>query len=447
MSEHAHNFAKFPYPTPSNHLATDPTPRDQAVYVPSVTPFYAIYIHAQKWRRALPKGLTTADLNFLDPDNKLFRISHVMSSAGQALNQSQDCIITKRDRKNTIVIGDSGGYQIARNPKLIRNNNDRLNVLRWLESNADYAMTLDVPTGPVLGGNYFYKSVQDCLFATEYNLKFFQNNRQSDKVCFLNVLQGNTLEEADVWYDTVKKYQFEGWAFAGVLRHNYYNLCRRILIMRNEGQIQDKKWIHVLGTNELETAVLLTALQRSINTYINPNLRFSYDTSSPFRNIGWGNVYGMPRFDTKQMTIPTHKVLAGSQYFESPVRWPWPSPLGDKLAMGDVCRREATSRRGNLDDQSNVYLVHHNLAALCYSVAAANRAFDASNLSGSHSIAKTVGESVAAIDEIMSTCNFAVLERYRPLFAKLRHGQMLAHSDDEQRDLDQIDRNMLNFGV
>ena len=447
MNEHTHNFAKFPYPAPNNHLVTDPTPRNQAVYVPSVTPHYAIYIHAKKWQRALPKGLTAVDLNFLDPNNKLFRISHVMSSAGQALNQKQDCIITKRDRAHTLVIGDSGGYQIARNPQIIKGAGDKLKVLRWLEANADVAMTLDVPTGPVLNSSNYYRSVQECLEETERNLKIFSSHRQNNDVSFLNVLQGNTQQEADAWYDTVKKYKFEGWAFAGILRHNYYHLCRRIIIMRNEGQIQEKSWIHVLGTNELETAILLTALQRSINTHLNRNLRISYDTSSPFRNIAWGNVYGMPRFDSKGMVIPTHKVLSGPEYFESPVRWPWPSALGDHLAMGDVCMRNATRRRGNLDDQSNAYLVHHNLSALCYGVSSANRAFDASNLSGSHSIAKAVGEAVTAIDEIIRTCDFGVLERHRPVFAKLRHGNMLAYSDDDQRDLDLIDRNMLNFGL
>ena len=63
------------------------------------------------------------------------------------------------------------------------------------------------------------------------------------------------------------------------------------------------------------------------------------------------------------------------------------------------------------------------------------------------SIAKAVGEAVTAIDEIIRTCDFGVLERHRPVFAKLRHGNMLAYSDDDQRDLDLIDRNMLNFGL
>ena len=101
------------YPLAANNLVDDPTPKDQAIYVPSVPPVYAMSVQAQQWRRPLPQGVEPDDLNFLDPANGLFRISHVLSSAGQALNQSRDCIITQRDKASTLVIGDSGGYQIA----------------------------------------------------------------------------------------------------------------------------------------------------------------------------------------------------------------------------------------------------------------------------------------------------------------------------------------------
>ena len=435
MDDMNNNFAHFPYPAPTNHIEADPTPKDQAIYVPSVSPNYAIHVYAQKWERRLPKGIAHGDLNFLDPTNKLFNISHAMSSAGQALKQTRDCIITKRDRANTLVIGDSGGYQIARDPGIIKDNSDRLRTLRWLEANADVAMTLDVPTGPLMKPGYRYRSFQECLDVTLYNLKFFSNNRQNKNVRFLNVLQGNDPAQADAWYDAVKVYPMEGWAFGGILRHNIYQLCRRIIIMRKEGYIENKSWIHVLGTNELETAVLLTALQRSINTHINNDLRISYDTSSPFRLLSWGSVYGLPKFDSKRMVIPSYKVLSGEEYFNSSVRWPWPSALGDHLVMGDVCVSKAINRKSFLDTQSNIYLAHHNLSALCYGVAAANRAFDAANLSGSHSIAGLVGQAVGAIDEIMRTSDLSVLDSYRPLFEQLRHGKAPARADDDQRDL------------
>jgi hypothetical protein len=434
MNDQSHNFTPFPYSGPSNHIINDPTPKDQAIYVPSVSPNYAILAHAQKWRRKLPKGIAAGDLNFLDPQNKLFRISHVMSSAGQALNQTRDCIITKRNRAHTVMIGDSGGYQIARDPNMVKDNKDRLKILRWLETHANVAMTLDVPTGPLMKGGYRYTSFQECLDVTLYNLRFFLDHRQKPEVRFLNVLQGNNQEQADAWYNAVKAYPLEGWAFGGILRHNIFQLCRRLIIMYQEGKIQDKSWIHVLGTNELDTAVLLTALQRAINRYMNPNLRISFDTSSPFRIIAWGRVYGLPFFDSNRLSMPTHHILAGKPYLHSAVAWPWPSPLGDRMMMGDLSIPSASNERTFYDTQSNMYLAHHNLAALCFGVATANRAFDAANLSGTHPLAEKVGRAVIAIDEIISSRDLAVLERYRSLLEQLRHGREL-HSEDDQRDL------------
>jgi hypothetical protein len=95
-------------------------------------------------------------------------------------------------------------------------------------------MTLDVPTGPVRSPGYKYQTTQDCLKETLYNLEYFRDNRKATNVKFLNVLQGNTTQETDKWFNAVKGFDFEGWAFAGVLRHNFFNLCRRVIQMADQ---------------------------------------------------------------------------------------------------------------------------------------------------------------------------------------------------------------------
>lgn len=423
------------YPQVPNALVDDPTPKDQAIYVPSVSPGYAMAAYAQNWSRPLPAGVGPGDLNFLDPANPLFRISHVMSSAGQALNQSRDCIITTRDRSATFMIGDSGGYQIASGKLRINSNADRMKILRWLETHADVAMTLDVPTGPVLKGGYAFKTVKDCLQTTLTHLEFFQANRVEGATCFLNVLQGNTTRESDAWYDAVKGFRFEGWAFAGIMRLNMYNLLRRILIMARENQLQDKRWIHVLGTNQLDTAICLTALQRAINRHINPNLRISFDTSSPFRNLNWNNTYSAPRFDRTSIVMPTERIPDAMSFVGSRLRWPWPSPLGDRMILGDVCIKGDPYANSQMDQQSSFYIAHHNLASLCYAVAFANRVFDSESVSHNHTIAKPVGAAVEAIEQVIASNSDMVLERFRSTLAKVRH-QKEAVPADEDRDLD-----------
>lgn len=400
------------YPAVANHIANDPTPKNQAVYVPAITPGFAIDVHAQKWTRPLPKGVGAGDLNFLDPLNPLLPISHALSSAGQALHQKQECIVTARDRSATTLICDSGGYQIASGLLKIHGNQDRLRILRWLETHADYAMTLDVPTGSVGKPEYPFKTSADCLSATLQHLAFFQQNRAATNVKFLNVLQGNTTSESDIWYDAVKQFNFEGWAFAGVLRNNFYNLCRRILIMASEGQIQDKAWIHVLGTGSLEVAVLLTALQRSINRHINPTLRISYDTSSAFRALRWDWAYTFPNFSKKAMSMSQETVPDHFRFIGSDIKWPWASPLGDKLVMGDICVRDSLGLSNRRDQQSNHYIVHHNLGALCWGIATANRIFDAEYVTEDHTICRPVAATAWAIEKVLSTGRMELLERH-----------------------------------
>jgi len=421
------------YPAVYNHIINDPTPKNQAIYVPSVTPGFAMDVFAQKWLRPLPAGVAAGDLNFLDPVNPLLRISHAMTSAGQALYQKRPCIITQRNRASTIVIGDSGGYQVASNKLRISGNADRMKILRWLEMHSDLAMTLDVPTGPLRKPGYAFKTFQDCLDATLVNLAFFQQNRVPGKVRLLNVLQGNNPTQSDNWYDAVKQYDFEGWAFSGVLRHNIFHFCRRIIIMANENQIQNKCWIHVLGTCELDTAVLLTALQRAINRHLNPKLRISFDTSSPFRNLRWGNVYTIPQFDKQRMTMPTRRVIDGHQFVGLDIRWPWPSPLGDRMTLGDFCVKRPLGAKTNHDTQSNHYLAHHNLAALCWGIALANRVFDSESVNHNHTISHPVGAAVEAIDRVFATGTMTGLAKYKLTFEQLRHG-IAPDSGDEERE-------------
>ncbi len=424
-----------PYPAPPNHIENDPTPKDQAIYVPSVSPGYAMDVHAQKWTRELPSNVGAGDLNFLDQSNPLFRISHVMSSAGQALNQPRNCIITQRDRSTTMLICDSGGYQIASGTLKIGGDQDRLKILQWLEKHADLAMTLDIPPGPVAAKKpgYPYATSKDCLDATLEHLKFFQQNRVEGKIRMLNVLQGNTLTESDAWYNTVKAFPFEGWAFAGLLRHNMYAFCRRIIIMAQEGQLQGRNWIHVLGTCELDTAVLLTALQRAINRHINPDLRISFDTSTPFRNLAFNSVYTLPKFDKKTMTMPTVSAPDGWAFVNSSLRWPWPSPLGDKMTLGDFCVASPGAAKRYRDTQSNHYMAHHNLAALCFGIALANRVFDGENVDHNHTIATATGAGVEAINQVIKAQTMDELDRYKKTFEALRHGSITFDSGDDER--------------
>ncbi len=417
-------------------LDKDPTPKDQAIYIPSVTPAYAISVLKSQWKRSLPQGISNSDLNFLRSDNKLMRLGHVMSSAGQALNQTQDCIITTRNHKQSFVIGDSGGYQIATGKLDINGDRDRLKILHWLEKHTDAAMTLDVPTASINNPHSKYNRFADCLKDNLEHLEFFAKHRTVGATRFLNVLQGTTTPNTDIWFDKVKHYPFEGWAFGGNLRHNFYNLCRRIIQMADQKLLQEKHWIHILGTNTLDTAIGLTALQRAINRHINPNLRISYDTSSPFRILGqWHQVYTIPKFSAEGMTLQSAEAPDMPAYVGSDIRFPWPSQLGDILKLSDICVVKKGFKSSTYDTQSLYYLYHHNLASLCNAIALANRVFDSESIAHAHNIARPVGSLVEAINQIIKVGTMDSLNKFRGTFNAVRAIQS-ADDDLDRRDLE-----------
>ena len=432
MTNKLSSVAHPAFPRAPSAAIDDPTPADQAVYVPSVTPGFAKHVFKNQWTRDLPNGVKGSDLNPLAP-NSLFQISHAMSSAGQAANQKQDCIITTRDRKRTRLICDSGGYQIATKQLEIRTDADRLKILRWIETHGDFGMTLDVPTGPVLTDpDYSYKTTQDCLRATLDHLEFFRKHRKPGRVKLLNVLQGNTLIETDAWYDAVKGFEFEGWAFAGKFRHNMYALCRRIIMMIDQGQIHDKTWIHVLGTSELDVAVMLTALQRAINEHVNPNLRISFDTSSAFRHLSFNLMYTTQTISSRRMTMQTSRPPDGAQFIKSDLPWVWSSPLGDRMVLGDFCVPKPKKSTRYRDSQSYHYLAHHNLATLCSGIALANRLFDCDIISRKYTFASSVGRAAEAIGTVIKAGDMSTLEKFRGEFAGVRHSPKYI---DEERDV------------
>jgi hypothetical protein len=420
------------------HLPDDPTPRDEAIYTVAATQSHvrAVFngIHNGKWTRPLPNGLTPRDLDFLDPGNKLFRISHVLYSAGQALGQQDGCIVTERDRTSTRAIGDSGGYQIGSGQLHINGDSDRRRILRWQEAVADLAITLDAPPGPIAKKEpgYVYKTAADCLHATLENLDFIRDNRRSCDVQFLNVLQGNTPAEADIWYDRVKHYPFEGWAFAGLLRHNMFEFTRRIIVMLGEKKLGDRpRWVHVLGTAELDAAVMFTAAQRILNE-IGVPVRLSFDTAGPFIALANHQAYTLPHLTRTQMTMGALRAPDGRAFIGSGVRWLWPSPIGDRITMGDVCvpKPEQSRSRGFYDGLSHALLANHNLSALCFAIAQANRVFTAESIDHNHTVGSNEGAAVQAMRKALQAQSMGVLLQQKATFDKLRH----RYNPDEGRE-------------
>ena len=269
--------------------------KDFAIFLPSISGFYNTFISKQRQEKYVPKDRIPAGFeegvegcNFLNMDKGYYTYNHALYSAGHAQldiakSDVQESMVQKRDKENTWILGDSGGFQIGKGvinfdwQRFWEQKGDkgyvgsadktRLAILNWLEHTADHSMILDIPAwaaAPVNRERTGLTSFNDCLKGTLFNNDFFLKNRKHETK-FLNVLQGGNNAEADIWYNAVKHYEFEGWAMGGNNMRDIDLAIRRLIVLRDEGLLESgRDVVHFLGTSKLEWAVILTAIQRKL---------------------------------------------------------------------------------------------------------------------------------------------------------------------------------------
>lgn len=302
--------------------------KDYAIYLPALSTFYATYVGKQRFFEhvkysRIPNNLYNGveGLNFLNKDQGMFKYKWALYSAGHAeldvnkVSQKED-MVRNRDRENTWLLGDSGGFQIAKgvwpanwaDPTCKHAMKKRQQVLSWMEAYMDYGMVLDVPSwirDPVRGAkgqrNTDIRTFQDSADATHINNQYFMRNRMGN--CkFLNVLQGENHAETENWYHQMRDYcdpkkypetHFNGWSMGGQTSTDVHITLLRLVDIIYDGLLQENvhDYVHFLGTSKLEWALLLTDIQRSIRKYHNPNFTATFDCASPFLATANGQIY------------------------------------------------------------------------------------------------------------------------------------------------------------
>jgi len=358
-----------------------PLQKDYAVYLPAISSFYSTYVAKQRLEEFVPKDRIPAGfdrgiegMNFLNPEQGYFTYKYGLYSAGHAqldLNKSitQESMIQQRDRGNTMILGDSGGYQIGKgvlkfdwlNFEGPAATKTRQSILEWLELTADWSMMLDVPTwacdhihSPKTG----LKTFDDCLDKTRYNNDYFLMNRLGNTK-WLNVLQGSDWETAEKWYNGVKEFsdpagkyagrEAEGWAFGGANMCKMDITLKRLMTLREDGLLKGKNWIHFLGTAQLDWSCYLTLIQRQIRKHINEELTISFDCASPFIATAHGLVYTNAVHTPKRWSVimdkaPDNKALSGSD-----IPFPFESTIGKRLTMKDIAYYDLGERKSDTE--------------------------------------------------------------------------------------------------
>ena len=361
--------------------------KDYAVFLPAISGFYATFIGKQRNElyvdpARFPQGLTDMEqMNWLDSQKALFPYKWSLYSGGHAnldltkQDWSED-MVRNRD-PNTLILGDSGGFQIAKglwegdwkaNSGCPKAQKKREQVLAWLDGIANYGMILDIPTWVIhdkkASAACGITTLQEAVDATKFNNNYFMQHRKGKNnggAKFLNVLQGDNHTSAEEWYQEMKVFcdptvypdtHFDGWAMGGQNMSDVHLILKRLVALRYDNLLQEGKhdWMHFLGTSKLEYAVLLTVIQRAIRKYVNPSFTISFDCASPFLATANGQVYFentfehdgkwsyrmAPSADDKKYALDTRKwsdgVVADGIY----PRWE-DSPISNMLQMKDIC--------------------------------------------------------------------------------------------------------------
>lgn len=328
--------------------------RDYAVFLPSISGFYVSTLQHPETRTpaGFEKGL--AGLDFLQQNN-YFSYKWGLYSAGHAQldiakADKEELMIQKRDRKNSFILGDSGGFQIITGvlkcdwANFKTDDTLRQKILDYLEHTADYSMILDVPT---LAASEPYSSrngitsFDQCLDYTKFNNDWFVKNRKYNTK-LLNSMQGRTVAEAKHWFDEVKHYPFEGWGFGGSTSKNLVVLLKLLIWLRDDGLLEQGKYdhLHYLGVSKNEFAVYYTMIKRMLREYVNPDIEVTYDAASAFIMATKGQMYSNIEVSNKKFRMASAAVIDDKSLYGSNLPLPGSSPVFERLTAGDLCMHQ-----------------------------------------------------------------------------------------------------------
>ena len=133
-----------------------PLQKDYAVYLPAISTFFSTYISKQRYSEFVPKERIPPGfdrgiegLNFLNEEEGYFTYKYGLYSAGHAQldldkTMRMDSMVQERDRNRTMILGDSGGYQVGKGVLKFdwldfegkAANKVRDDILNWLELTA-----------------------------------------------------------------------------------------------------------------------------------------------------------------------------------------------------------------------------------------------------------------------------------------------------------------------
>ena len=316
--------------------------------------------------------------------------------------------------KDNLVMGDSGGYQIASGAmKWDIKHRDR--IFKWLEENTDIAMNLDIPPRLKYQGQY-----GECLEISKENFKYFSDN-QTGATQFMNVIQGDDEHTYMNWYNEVKDFDFLGWGIGGCGGSLYRFMSGVLALINGKEHLKDStKVIHILGTSKIRDFLMLKQLSKSIGD-VGSKAIITTDSSSPDRAVVFGTFYtgfSMKRGTFESVGFPNAKHNSDiiNDFNELPIKsWPRLTDFDDKLAetvdWTDVA---------NWNPDCTIGMRMHNFYLFKDAIQQVEHYIDGHNYILEQVVDKDTYTVLMSIDEMVKSDKpIQVFEKYKHLYKKL----------------------------
>ncbi|MCK9430150.1 MAG: hypothetical protein M0R17_09120 [Candidatus Omnitrophica bacterium] len=321
--------------------------------------------------------------------------------------------------KDTSVMGDSGGFQIASgalkySPEIVHK------IFNWLEDNSDVAMNLDIPPRILYQNKY-----KECLDISKSNFKYFADH-QTGKTTFLNVLQGDDENSYLNWYDNVCQFPFNGWGIGGAGGSLYRFMCGIMTLVENQEHLKKTvKYIHILGATKITDILILSQLQKSLDD-IGCNIKVTVDSSTPSQRVAYGLYFinfDIKNCNFKSINIPKLRDEQWIEFFEKNKNKNFPfikacqfdSILEKNISFLDVLK---------CDDQSSNAIILHNfyyykevMELLNSYVYSSEYLEEQLVTTDTFNVLKSIDEMVKA--HLTSKSPFKIFQKYKPLYLKL----------------------------
>ena len=216
------------------------------------------------------------DIKYFTPKS-FFRYNYILTSTYYEIDKKTENFRSSYEYpEDYILITDSSGFQMATFARANKKfGMSPLQILRWMEANANIAMNLDVPP---------WDDFNASMKASKENFKFFETNRLNYDMKLYNILHGKTLDEMKTWYHNVKDFNFDGWALGVRPADNVYLQVLGYMFLHENDASHLNTNFHMFGISGIKNMLVMAMLSNHFDSAITFDSS-SYDSGTRFRRF------------------------------------------------------------------------------------------------------------------------------------------------------------------